>query len=73
MQARKVAFSLALGFGIGCGHMEFLCLFERVESLEEYFVDFRRRHPGLAWSQSELIAAVLRAVFPYIGVQDHKI
>jgi len=73
MQSREDAFGLPLGFGIGRGLMELLCLFERIESLKENFVDLRRRHPGLAWSQSESISAVLRAVLPYIRVQNHMI
>src|SRR5579862_9905847 len=73
MQTCEDTFGLALGFGIGRGLMKFVRLFERIESLQQDFVDFRGRHAGFALILSDLLAIALPNVFRCFLVQGHKI
>lgn len=72
MQTRQDTFGLAFGFRIWRALVKFVRLFERIQSFEQDFVDFRWRHAGFPLALNGLIVAGLWVVTEYIRVQVHK-
>lgn len=73
MQARQNTFGLAFGFGIGRGLVKLLRLLKRIQSLEQDFINFCRRHAKFVLILIGTIIVVLRAVVQCIQVQSHMI